>query len=89
MVARCTLGTHRCEQDTLLADNRSTDLRLVAMRGAAPPSTLSRRHTTFLAANQGAADAHDHHRPDDDPRDARLLTRASKHKRTRSETCHH
>jgi hypothetical protein len=37
MVARRTLGTHRCEPDTSLADNRSTDLRLVAMRNAAPP----------------------------------------------------
>src|SRR6187200_2726706 len=37
MVAHHTLGTHRCEPDTPLADNRSNDLRLVSMRGAAPP----------------------------------------------------
>ena len=47
MVAHHTLGTHRCEPDTPLADNRSNDLRLVAMRGAAPPATLSPRHTRY------------------------------------------
>ena len=53
MVARRTLGTHRCEPDTPLADNRSTDLRLVAMRGAAPPSTLSSRHTIYPDSAHG------------------------------------
>jgi hypothetical protein len=37
------LRTHRREPDTPLAVNRSTDFRLVAMRGAPSPSTLSRR----------------------------------------------
>src|SRR5690348_5173476 len=39
MFADRTLGAHRCEPDTRLADNSSTDLRFFSMRGAAP-----RRH---------------------------------------------
>jgi hypothetical protein len=43
MVAHRTLGTHRCEPDTPLADNRSNDLRFVSMRALRLPATLAGR----------------------------------------------